>query len=129
MQCLQRRENERLPDPNFHVKNMIHELRVYDAVPGRMPALMKRFEAGTVPLMEKHGFSIVGFWTTMVGESNMKLFCLLAWKSLAEQQEKMAAFAADPEWARVRDSSEVDGPLVANIANTLLTPTSFSPLR
>ena len=34
---------------------MIYEMRVYRAVPGRMPALIKRFEAITLELWKRHG--------------------------------------------------------------------------
>ena len=108
---------------------MIHELRVYEAIPGRLPALLKRFETDTLRLMAKHGFSPVGFWTTVIGESSQKLHYILAWKSLAEREQKMGAFGMDPEWAQVRDTSEANGPLIAKIANTILTPTSFSPMK
>jgi hypothetical protein len=49
---------------------MIYELRVYHSVPGRLPALIKRFETVTVRLFEKHGIRQMGFWTVAVGESN-----------------------------------------------------------
>ena len=34
---------------------MIYEMRVYRCVPGRLPALLKRFETVTLKLWEKHG--------------------------------------------------------------------------
>jgi hypothetical protein len=35
---------------------MIHELRVFHCVPGRLPALLSRFENGTLRLFEKLKF-------------------------------------------------------------------------
>ncbi|MCX7158831.1 MAG: NIPSNAP family protein, partial [Proteobacteria bacterium] len=35
---------------------MIHELRIYKCMPGRLPELNKRFETVTLKLWEKHGF-------------------------------------------------------------------------
>ena len=72
---------------------MIHELRIYHCVPGRLPDLNKRFETITLKLWEKHGIRPVGFWTTVIGESNNDLTYLLAWESLAEREKKWAAFA------------------------------------
>jgi hypothetical protein len=109
---------------------MIHELRVYHALPGRLPALLARFRDHTTKIWDRLGIRPVGFWTTMVGESESNaLTYLLAWESLAEREAKWAAFKADPEWNRVRAESEKDGPINANITNQLLAPTDFSRLR
>ena len=35
---------------------MLYELRIYHAMPGKLPALMTRFETATVALFQKHGF-------------------------------------------------------------------------
>ena len=47
---------------------MIYELRIYHCVPGRLPALLKRFETTTLKIWERHGIRQAGFWTVMVGE-------------------------------------------------------------
>jgi hypothetical protein len=52
---------------------MIYETRVYRCLPGRLPALLKRFETVTLKLWEKHGIKQAGFFTTLVGESNQEL--------------------------------------------------------
>ena len=44
---------------------MIYELRVYRCVPGRLPALLKRFDTVTLKLWEKHGIRQAGFFTTL----------------------------------------------------------------
>lgn len=108
---------------------MIYEMRVYRALPGRLPALLKRFETTTLDLWKARGFRPVGFWTTLVGESNMDLTYILAWESLAEREQKWNAFMADPEWISKRAESEKDGPIVANITNTILQPTAFSAMK
>lgn len=108
---------------------MIHELRIYRCLPGRLPALLKRFETTTLALWDKHGIRQAGFWTTVVGESNQDLHYLLAWDSLAEREAKWAAFQSDPEWIAKRAESEKDGPIVANIVNAILQPTAFSAVR
>ena len=108
---------------------MLYELRIYEAVPGRLPDLMKRFDTITLKLWEKHGIKQAGFWTTLVGESNQELYYLLAWESLADRDKKWNAFQADPEWLAKRAETEKDGPIVANVANQLLTPTAFSSVK
>ena len=75
---------------------MIYELRVYHCVPGRLPALLKRFDTMTLKIWEKHGIKPAGFFTTLIGESNQELTYFLAWESLADREKKWAAFGADP---------------------------------
>jgi hypothetical protein len=108
---------------------MIYELRIYRALPGRLPALLNRFQTATLRIWEKLGIRQAGFWTTMVGESNQELTYMLAWETLAERQQKWSAFLSDPEWIAARDASEKDGPIVANIASSILQPTAFSSVR
>lgn len=57
---------------------MIYELRVYHCMPNRLPALLDRFKNVTLKMWEARGIRPVGFWTTLVGESNNDLFYLLA---------------------------------------------------
>ena len=54
---------------------MIHELRIYHCVPGRLPDLNKRFETITLKLWEKHGIRQAGFWTVGIGESSLARGC------------------------------------------------------
>ncbi len=108
---------------------MIHELRVYHCVPGRLPALLSRFEKVTLGLWAKHGIRQAGFWTVLIGDSNQVLYYLLAWESLAERERSWNAFATDPEWLAARAETERDGPIVARVANEILQPTTFTSVR
>jgi len=108
---------------------MIYELRVYTTLPGRMPALLKRFETQTLRIWEKHGIKQAGFWTTLIGPNNNDLTYLVAWESMGDRETKWAAFMADPEWHKARDDSEKDGLIVANVASSFLKPTSFSSVK
>ena len=108
---------------------MIYETRVYRCLPGRLPALLKRFETVTLKLWDKHGIKQAGFFTTLVGESNQELTYILAWESLADREKKWGAFVADPEWLAARAKSEEDGQIVGNIVNQLLVPTAFSAMK
>ncbi|MBV9635785.1 MAG: NIPSNAP family protein, partial [Methylobacteriaceae bacterium] len=44
---------------------MIYELRVYHCIPGRLPAVLNRFEKKTIPIWQKHGIRQAGFFTTV----------------------------------------------------------------
>ena len=78
---------------------MIYELRIYSCLPGRLPALLKRFETATLKIWEKHGIKQAGFWTVLIGDGNHDLHYLLAWESLAEREKK---------WGGVPGRSGVD---------------------
>ncbi|MGJ5205231.1 NIPSNAP family protein [Bradyrhizobium sp. HKCCYLR20261] len=108
---------------------MIYESRIYRCIPGRLPALLKRFENTTLKLWEKHGIRPVGFFTTLIGESNQDLTYFLVWESLAERETKWTAFMTNPEWIAARAKSEEDGQIVANITSQFLVPTAFSALK
>ncbi len=108
---------------------MLYELRVYHVAPGKLPALLNRFENASLKFWEKYGICQVGFWTTQIGESSNDLCYMLQWQSLAEREQKWGALTADSEWLRVRAETEKDGPLVLSIGNQILAPTSFSKMR
>ncbi len=82
---------------------MIYELRVYQCVPGKLPALLKRFEDHTLKIWEKHGIRPAGFWTVLIGDGSNDLHYLLAWESLAEREKVWGTFQVDPAWIKVRD--------------------------
>jgi hypothetical protein len=108
---------------------MIYELRVYTCIPGRLPALLKRFETATLNIWEKHAIRQAGFWTVLIGDGNHDLHYLLAWESLAEREKKWTAFMADPAWQAARAESERDGPILANVKSMMLQPTAFSAVK
>ena len=108
---------------------MIYELRVYSCIPGKLPALLKRFETKTIDVWKKHGIRPTGFWTVLIGDGNNDLHYMLAWDSLADREKKWTAFMADPEWIKARAESEKDGPILANVKSTMLQPTAFSAMK
>lgn len=108
---------------------MIIEQRIYHCLPGRMPALHARFQHTTLAFFEKYGIRQVGFFTTLVGDSNHALTYFLQWDSLADREARWGAFSADQEWIAARAASEVDAPIVARIENAFLVPTPYSALK
>ena len=112
------------PEPQLSSK--IQELRVYDALPGRLPALHDRFSNHTMGLFEKHGMENIAYWTEEVGTGN-RLVYLLGYDSLADREKSWASFVADPAWAKARADSEKDGPIVRESRHRILRLTSYSP--
>jgi hypothetical protein len=108
---------------------MVYELRIYTAVPGKLPQVSDRFRNHTLRLFEKHGFKSVGYWTYVIGPSNNQLVYLLEWKNLAQREQSWAAFQSDPDWQAVRKETEKDGPIVDHVENSILQPTDYSPMK
>ena len=80
---------------------MIYELRTYQVVPGKMKNLNDRFANITVPLFEKHGMKVIGFWETAIGEATTtELIYMLAFEDLGHYQRAWDAFIADPRVAK-----------------------------
>jgi hypothetical protein len=108
---------------------LIHELRIYTATTGKLPALLARFRNHTLKLFEKHGITNVAYWTNSIGGRSDELWYVVGFQDLAQRDAAWKAFASDPEWQAVRAESEKDGALVHHIENRIMTPTDFSPLR
>ena len=108
---------------------MIHELRIYHCMPGRLPDLNKRFETITLGLWQKHGIRQAGFWTVLVGPNNQSLYYLLEWESMAEREQKWGAFMVDPEWIAKRAETEANGQIVERVENMFLAPTPYSKVK
>jgi hypothetical protein len=109
-------------------ESMIYEYRAYYVMPGRMPDLQRRFADVTMKMFKKHGISVVGFWETVIGESN-ELVYICAYDDLAHRERAWKTFMADPEWLAARKTTEANGPLVERIVNKIWRPTQFSPLQ
>ena len=107
---------------------MIYELRVYDAVPGKLPALSERFQKITLGYFEKHGLKVIGFWTDEVGTSN-RLTYMLGFEDMAARDKAWGGFRTDQERVKAFAETERDGPLVARIQNTIMRPTAYSPMK
>ena len=108
---------------------MIYELRTYDAHPGKLDDLSRRFADHTLTLFDRHGIKSVGYWTDAKDAASNRLTYLLAFESEEQYKAAWASFIADPDWKAVREETEADGPLVETISSTLLRPTDYSPLR
>ena len=106
---------------------MVYELRTYTTVPGRMPALHKRFRDHTMKLFEKHGMTNVIYWVPVDDENT--LVYVLAHKSVEAAKESFDAFRKDPEWIKAKAESEQDGPIVLKVVSQFLTPTEYSPKK
>ena len=107
---------------------MLYELRVYDIPAGRMKDINDRFANHTTRIWKRLGIRPVAFWENIIGPSNILTY-ILAWESLAEREKKWTAFASDPEWIKIAEETSRNGPIVIKSANTIMRPTSYSPMQ
>jgi hypothetical protein len=112
------------------VEPRVFELRTYYAAPGKMEALHARFRKHTCRLFQKHGMTLIGFWSpTDPKEAEKKMVYLLAFPSKEAADKAWKAFRDDPEWKAAKAASEKDGVLVEKVESVYLNPTDYSPLK
>jgi hypothetical protein len=106
---------------------MLYELRTYDTVPGKLPALLERFDKGVVNFFDKHGIGMLGFWTDEVGVSNRLTYIVTA-ENMGDREAKWDALQGDPEWQGFRrKGDQKEGAVVDRIQNTFMTLARYSP--
>jgi hypothetical protein len=112
-------------------KPRVYELRTYTVLPGRLPALHKRFAEHTMKLFEKHGIRNEMYWVpTDDARKDNTLIYLLSHESQEAASRSWEAFYADPEWIKARDASEADGKILAKPPERVFMKlTDFSPSR
>lgn len=104
---------------------MIYELREYVAANDKVNALHTRFKEFTLPLFQKHEIEVKGFWTD--NKNSQKIIYLCQFDSIEAQKKAWAAFGSDPEWKKVKQESEMDGPITISMSSVLLDPVDYTP--
>ena len=109
--------------------NRVFELRVYHAVPGKLPALESRFRDTTSKLLAKHDLKVVGYWVPEgAPDWNNTFIFLLAHSSREEAKKNWDAMRGDPEFQEVIKSEQADKTM-EKIDVTYMRPTDFSPMK
>jgi NIPSNAP protein len=112
------------------VETRVFEMRTYYANPGKMAALHERFRKHTNKLFEKHGMTLIGFWSPIdAKEAEKKMVYILAYPSKKAAEKSWKAFQNDPAWKAAKEASEKDGKLVAKVESVYLNPTDYSPIK
>ena len=109
--------------------NRVFELRVYHAVPGKLPALESRFRDTTAKLLAKHDLMVVGYWVPEDAPGWENTFVsIMAYPSREEANKNWAALLADPEFQAVIKSEQANK-LVIKEDSIYMNPTDFSPTK
>src|SRR5271168_4309464 len=108
----------------------VFELRIYHAVPGKMPELESRFRDTTSKLLAKHDLKAVGYWVTegdVPAWDNTFIF-ILDHPSPEEAKEHWKEFRTDPAFQEELKSEQANK-LVEKVESTYMRPTDFSPMK
>ena len=107
----------------------VYELRTYTTLPGRLPALHKRFAEHTLKLFEKHGMRNETYWVpTDSARKDNTLIYIVSHSSQDAADKSWKEFATDPEWIKVRNASEADGAILAKSPERVfMRRTGYSP--
>ena|SRR5712692_9197710 len=106
---------------------MIYEYRCYDVVAGYLPELHRGLAEDSLPLFEKHGIHPIGFWETVVGDSN-QLHYIVPFADLADMEARWRTFRSDPTKGPAQTTP--DGQRVTmRVTNQIWRPTSYSKLK
>jgi len=109
--------------------NRLFELRVYHAVPGKVPALDSRFRDTTAKLLAKHDLTVVGYWVPEDAPGWDNTFVsLMAYPSREEANKNWSALIADPEFQAVIKSEQANR-LVVREDSIYMRPTDFSTMK
>lgn len=108
---------------------MFYELRRYDVMPGKFPALLHRFETFTTKKWLEYDIRMAGFWTPEMGSRHNQVIYAFAWKSMEERLARLGKWQASAERAEKWKETEREGPLVRRVNNMLLEPTAFCQLE
>jgi len=101
------------------------ELRMYTATNARgdIDMLHQRFREQEVAIFEKHGAEVVAVWQRL--DDPNTLVWMLAYRDRAHRTEVWAGFAADPDWAVLREKYDVS----LTIESYMMSSTNYSNLR
>jgi hypothetical protein len=110
------------------VNTRLYELRTYTTLPGRLPALNRRFAEHTMKLFEKHGMKNEMYWVpTDAAKKDNTLIYVVSHASQEAADASWKAFGADPDWQKARAASEADGKIVEKVERVYMTLTDYSP--
>jgi NIPSNAP protein len=105
----------------------LFDLRIYHAVPGKVPALVERFEDAT-SLFARHHLDVVGYWVADDPAWKDTFVYLVAHRNRDEAKKNWDAFHADPAFQKYRDAEKAEK-LIEKDDHIYMRPTEYSEMR
>lgn len=109
------------------MKDRILQLRIYEShsVKTGKRKIQMFNEGGEIAIFKKTGLNPVLFGETIIGPNMPNLHYLLAFKDMADLEERWRVFRGDPDWKKLSaDPAYKD--TVSNVTDLILKPTDYS---
>jgi len=100
---------------------MIYEQRRYNLPPGKRREFIELIGEKAMPIYEKYGIKLVGFWETDIGERNECVF-MMAFEDLSQREKFWENLRRDEEYAKMPRPCDA-------ITVSILRPTKYSPMK
>jgi hypothetical protein len=116
-------------EPPTAMKDRILELRIYESHSVKMGKRKVQMfnEGGEIAIFKKTGLSPVLFGETIIGPNMPNLHYMLAFRDMADRDQKWQVFRDDPDWKKLSaDPTYKD--TVSNITDLILRPTAYSQI-
>jgi|SRR5580700_870596 hypothetical protein len=122
---------EIVPLPEKPKSPRYFELRVYHSPTMRQQRMLhERFGNSEVKIFHRSGIHPILYADTIMGPDLPNLTYLMPFATLADREKAWDAFAADPEWVKVRaDSVAKGGQIVDNNDLSLWRAAPYSPIQ
>jgi hypothetical protein len=117
------------PDALRHGKR-IFQLRTYES-PTDQDHVRKveMFHQGEFEIFTRAGCNAVFYADSLIGPRLPNLTYMLTFANVTELEANWQKFSSDPEWVKLRTTPRyASEPIVSNVTNLILTPTSYSQI-
>ena len=106
----------------------VFELRIYEGATDQdHRRKVEMMQSGEADIFAKNGFEQIFYSETLIGPRLPNLTYMLCFVSLATRDKQWAAFRASDDWKSYSTQPKYEfEPIVSNITNLILTPTSYS---
>jgi hypothetical protein len=117
------------PSTAQHAKR-VFQLRTYESATNQDHVRkVEMFHKGEFDIFQKAGFDQVFYGDALIGPRLPHLTYMLSFPDIAEMNGKWEHFSNDPDWKKLSANPRYAfEPIVSNINNLILTPTSFSQI-
>lgn len=111
------------------LKERIFELRIYESHCAKMgKKKVEMFnEGGEIAIFKKTGLTPVFFGESIIGPNLPNLNYMLAFKDMADRDQRWQVFRDDPDWKKL-SANPAYRDTVSNITDIILRPTEYSQI-
>ena len=111
------------------LKERIFELRIYESHSAKMgKKKVEMFnEGGEIAIFKKTGLTPVFFGESVIGPNLPNLNYMLAFKDMADRDQRWQVFRDDPDWKKL-SANPAYRDTVSNITDIILRPTEYSQI-